>query len=188
MFFSRSVMYDSATPWTVARQASLSITNSQSLLKLLSIKSVILFNHFILCRLLLLLPSIFPSIRIFSNESDLHIRWPTYWNFSFSISPSNEYSGLISLRMDWFDLHWKHTKTFVWMFWSYEGPCKTFKLKFPSSYVFNINRKLTNFNSVSYFHFLWNYDCLQSIIIICNYDYLIYWYISIQEAHWSQLS
>ena len=91
-----------ATPWTAARQASLSITNSQSLLKLMSIRSVIPSNHFILCRPLLLLPSIFPSIRLFSNESVLCIRWPDYW--SFSISPSNEYSGLISLRIDLFDL------------------------------------------------------------------------------------
>ena len=93
-----------ATPWTAARQASLSITNSQSLLKLMSIESVMPSNHLILCRLLLLPPSIFPSIRVFSNESVLHIRWPKYWSFSFSISPSNEYSVLISFRMDWLDL------------------------------------------------------------------------------------
>ena len=92
------------TPWTAARQASLSFTNSWSLLKLMSIKSVMPFNHLILCRPLLLLPSVFPSIRVFSNESVLHIRWPKYWSFSFSISPSNEYSGLIFFRMDWFDL------------------------------------------------------------------------------------
>ena len=93
-----------ATPWTAACQASLSITNSRSLLKLMSIESVMPPNHFILCRPLLLLPSIFSSIRVFSNESVLHIRWPKYWSFSFSISPSNEYSGLISFRMDWLDL------------------------------------------------------------------------------------
>ena len=93
-----------ATPWTAAYQASLSITNSQSLLKLMSIKSVMPSNHLILCHPLLLLPSIFPSIRVFSNESVLHIRWPKYWSFSFSINPSNEYSGLISFRIDWFDL------------------------------------------------------------------------------------
>ena len=93
-----------ATPWTVARQASLSITNSQSLLKLVSIESVLLSNRLILCCPLLLLPSVFPSIRVFSNESALHIRWPKYLSFSFSISPSNEYSGLISFRMDWLDL------------------------------------------------------------------------------------
>ena len=92
------------TPWTAARQASLSITNSWSLLKLMSIDSVMLYNHLILCHPLLLLPSIFPSIRVFSNESVLPIRWPKYWSFSFSISPSNDYSGLISFRMDWFDL------------------------------------------------------------------------------------
>ena len=92
------------TPWTAACQASLSITNSQSLLKLMSIKLVMPFNHLILCRPLLLLPSIFPTIRVFSNESVLHIRWPKYWSFSFSISPSNEYLGLISFRIDWLDL------------------------------------------------------------------------------------
>jgi len=93
-----------ATPWTSARQASLSITNSRSLLKLMSIESVMPSNHLILCHPLLLLPSIFPSIRVFTNESVLHIRWPKYWSFSFSISSSNEYSGLISFRMGWLDL------------------------------------------------------------------------------------
>ena len=92
-----------ATPWTAACQASLSITNSQSSPKLMSIESVMLSNHLILCHPLLL-PLIFPSIGVFSNELALHIRWPKYWNFSFSISPSNEYSGLISFRIDWFDL------------------------------------------------------------------------------------
>ena len=92
------------TPWTIAQQASLSITNSQSLLKLMSIELVMPSNHLILCCPLLLPPSIFPSIRVFSNESVLHIRWPKYWSFSFSISPSTEYSGLISFRMDWLDL------------------------------------------------------------------------------------
>ena len=93
-----------ATPWTAARQASRSITNSQSLLKLMSFESVMPSNHLILCHPLLLLPSIFPSIRVFLNESVLHIRWPKYWSLSFSISPSSEYSGLISFRMDWLDL------------------------------------------------------------------------------------
>ena len=93
-----------ATPWTIARQASLSIASSQSLFQLRSIESVIQSSHLILCRPLLLLPSIFPSIRVFSNESVLRIQWPKYWNFSFSISPSNEYSGLISFRVDWLDL------------------------------------------------------------------------------------
>ena len=93
-----------ATPWTAACQASLSISNSQSLLKLISIMSVMPSNHLILCRPLLLLPSIFPSIRVFSNELVLHIRWPKYWSFRFSISPSNEHSGLISFRIDRFDL------------------------------------------------------------------------------------
>ena len=102
--FSRSIVSDSATPWTAARQASLSIINPRSLLKLMSIDSVMPSNHLILCPPLLLLPSIFPRIRVFSNESVLHIQWPKYWSFSFSISPSNEYSGLISFRMDWLDL------------------------------------------------------------------------------------
>ena len=93
-----------ATPWTEAHQASLSFTLSQSLLKFMSIKSVMPSNHLILCRPLFLLPSIFPSIRVFSNESTLCIRWPKYWSFSFSISPSNDYSGLTSFRMDWLDL------------------------------------------------------------------------------------
>ena len=92
------------TPWTTASQASLSITISRSLLKLMSIKSGMPSNHLILCCSLLLLPSIFPSIRVFSNESALHIRWPKYCSFSFSISPSNKYSGLISFRNDWFEL------------------------------------------------------------------------------------
>ena len=91
-------------PPTAARQASLSITNSRSSLKLMSIKSVMLSNHLILCHPLLLQPSIFPSIRVFSYESVLHIMWPKYWSFSLSISPSNEYSGLISFKMDWLDL------------------------------------------------------------------------------------
>ena len=92
------------TPWTAAHQASLSITNSQSLLKLMSIESVMPSNHLIFCHLLLLPPSLFPSIKVFSNESVLHIRWPKYWSFSLNISPSSEYSGLISFRMDWLDL------------------------------------------------------------------------------------
>ena len=103
--FSHSVMSDQffATPWT-ACQASLSITNSRSPPKPRSIESVMTFNHLILCHPLLLLPSIFPNIRVFSNESALPIRWPKYWNFSFNISPSNGHPGLISFRMDWLDL------------------------------------------------------------------------------------
>ena len=101
--FSHSIMSDSAIPWTAARQASLSITKSWSLLKLMSIESVMPSNHLILCHPLLL-PSIFPSIRVFSNESTLHVRWPKYWSFNFNISPSNEHSGLISFSMDWLDL------------------------------------------------------------------------------------
>ena len=104
LLFSHSDLSDSATPWTASHQASLSITNSQSLLKLMCIESVMPSNHLILCPPLLLLPAIFPSIRVFSNELALHMRWPKYWSFSFSISPSNEYSGLISFRMDWLDL------------------------------------------------------------------------------------
>ena len=97
-------MSNSVTPWTAALQASLSITNSQSLLKFMSTELVMPSNHLILCCPLLLLPSIFPSSRVFSNKSVLHIRWPKYWSFSFSISPSKEYSGLVSFRMDWLDL------------------------------------------------------------------------------------
>ena len=93
-----------ATPWTAACQASLSITNSRSLPKLMSIELVMPSNHLILCRPLLLLPSVFPSISVFSSESALCIRWPKYWSFSFNISPSSEHSGLISFRMDWLDL------------------------------------------------------------------------------------
>ena len=99
--FCCSVLSDSATPWTAAHWASLSITNSQSLLKLMSIKLVMPSNHLILCHPLLFLPSILPSIKVFSNESVLRIRGPKYWSFSFSIIFSNEYSGLISFRMDW---------------------------------------------------------------------------------------
>ena len=96
-------MSDSVTPWTAARQPSLSITNSRSLLKLMSVRLVMPSNHLILCHPLLLPPSIFPSIRVFSSES-VHIRWPKYWSFSFSISPSNEYLGLISFSIGWLDL------------------------------------------------------------------------------------
>ena len=101
---SRSCVWLFMTPWTTACQATLSITNSRSLLKLMSIESVMPSNHLVLCRPLLLLASVFPSIRVFSNESVLCIRWPKYRSFSFSISPPSEYSGLISFRIDWFDL------------------------------------------------------------------------------------
>ena len=104
LFSSLSHIWLFATPWTEALQASLFITNSQSLFKLMSIVSVMPSNHLILCRPLRLLPSIFLSIRVFSNELVPRIRWPKYWGFSFSISPSNEYSGLISFRMDWLNL------------------------------------------------------------------------------------
>ena len=102
MLFSRSVVSNSATPWTAAHQASLSITMSWSLLKLMSIESVMPSNHLILCHPLLLPPSVFLSIRVFSNEPTLRLRWRKYWSFTFSISHSNEYSGLISFRFDWF--------------------------------------------------------------------------------------
>ena len=101
---SSVTLSDSVTPWTAERQASLAITNSRSLLKFVSIESVMPSNHLILCHPFLLLPSIFPSIRVFSNESALCIKWPKYWSFSFNISPSNEYSGLISFMMNWMDL------------------------------------------------------------------------------------
>ena len=101
---SLSCVWLFVTPWTAAWQASLSITNSWSLLKLMSIESVMPSKHLILCHPLLLPPSIFPSIRVFSNELVLSIRWPNYWSFSFSIGPSNEYSGFISFRIEWFDL------------------------------------------------------------------------------------
>ena len=104
VFQSLSCVRLFVTPWTAACQASLSFTISQSLLKLMSLESVMPSNRFILCHPLLLLPSIFPSIRVFPSESALRIRWPKYWSFSFSISPTNEYSGLISFRIDWFDL------------------------------------------------------------------------------------
>ena len=107
---SLSCVWHFVTPWTAEDQASLSITNSQSLLKLMSIKSVVPSNRLILCRPFLLLPSIFPRIRVLSNESVLHIRWPKYWSFSFSISPSGEYSGLISFRMDWLDHILMHSR------------------------------------------------------------------------------
>ena len=120
-----------ATPWTTAHQASLSITGSRSLLKLMSIASVMPSNHLILCHPLLLLPSIFPSIRVFSNELVLHIGWPKYWSFSFNISPSNEYSGLISFRIDWFQwlkiclaMQGKSFRPLVWELRSHRGATK----------------------------------------------------------------
>ena len=97
-------MSDFATPWTAAYQASLSLTISHSLLKFMSIESVMLSSHLVLCHPLLLVPSVFPSIRVFPNKLAVHIRWPKYWSFNFSVSPSNEYSELISFRIDWFDL------------------------------------------------------------------------------------
>ena len=124
---SRSVVSNSETPWTAAHQVSWSFTITQSLLKLRSTESVMLFNHLILWRPLLLMPSIFPSIRVFSNGSALSIRWPKYWSFSFSISPSNDYSGLISFRMDWLDLLvvqgtlksiLQHHSLKTWILWS----------------------------------------------------------------------
>ena len=104
LLFCHSVMSTSVTPWTATHQASLSFTISQGFLKLTSIESAMPSNHLILCRSLLLLPSLFPSLRVFSSESAFHIRWPKYWSFGFSISPSNEHPGLISFRVDWLDL------------------------------------------------------------------------------------
>ena len=101
--FSHSAVSDSANPWTAAHQASLSITNSRNLLRLMSVKSVMPSNHLVLCHPLLLPPSIFPSVRVFSDKSVLRIRWPKYWSFSFNISPCSEHPGLISFRMDWLD-------------------------------------------------------------------------------------
>ena len=109
-----------AIPWTAAHQASLSITNSWSPPKPMSIESLIPSNHLILCRPFLLLPSIFPSIRVFSNESALSLRWPKYWSFSFNISPSNEHPGLISFRMDWLDLPWESKGLSRKMVWDYK--------------------------------------------------------------------
>ena len=104
LLFGRSAVPNSVTPWIATCQASLSFTIYQNLLKLMSMKLVMPSNHLVLCHPLLLLPSIFPRIRVFYNNAALYISWPKYWNFSFSISPSNEYSGLISFRMDWFDV------------------------------------------------------------------------------------
>ena len=118
-------MSDSATPWTAACQASLCITNSWSLLKLMSIASVMPSNNLVLCCPLLLPPSIFPSIRVFSNESALCIRWPKYWSFSFNISPSNEYSGLISFRVNWLDLLAAH-KTLKSLLQNHSSKCHQF--------------------------------------------------------------
>ena len=127
---SLSCVWLFATPQTAACQAALSITNSWSLLELMSIESVMPTNHLILCHPLILLPSIFPSIGVFSNESVLHIKWPMYWSFSFSTSLSNEYSGLISFRVDWFDLlavqrtlksllqHHSSKASILWLYWS----------------------------------------------------------------------
>ena len=140
------------TPWTVARQASLSITNSQSLLKLMCIELVMPSNHLILCRPLLLPLSIFPSIRIFSNESALRIRWPKYWSFSFNISPSNEYSGLISFKMDWLDLfvvqgtliELKKLASYGFLFISYLSLCFTRSGSYWSCSPFGMHNILYN--------------------------------------------
>ena len=123
-------MSDSLQEWTAAHQGSLSITNSQSLLKFMSIESVMPSNHLILCPPLLLPPSIFPTIRVFSNKSVLHIRWPKYWSFNVSISPSNEYSGLISFRIDWLDLL------------AVQGTLKSF---FPTPQLKSINSSVLSF-------------------------------------------
>ena len=136
-----------ATPWTAAPQDSLSITNSQSLLKLMSIVSVMPPNHLILCHPLLLLPSIFPSVRVFSDESALHIRWPKYWSFSFNISSSNEYSGMISFRMDWLDLL------------AVQGPLESS----PTTQFKSINSLHSAFFIVQL-----SYPCMICFIVTCN--------------------
>ena len=124
-----------AAPWIAEHQASLSITNSRNLLKLMSIESVMPSSHLILCRPLLLLPSMPPSIRVFSNESTLHMRWPKYWSFSFSISPSSEHPGLISFRMDWFDLPAvQGTLMLVSHYW--EEFVKNQRIKYPLSIIY----------------------------------------------------
>jgi len=145
--FSRSVVSDSATPWITARQASLSITNSRSSLRLTSVESVMPSSHLILCRPLLLLPPIPPSIRVFSNESSLRMRWPKYWSFSFSIVPSKEIPGLISFRMDWLDLLLlNYTK----------GSCVI-------PLTFSFENKLSKYTDISFAsHYcctLWNVSC-----------------------------
>ena len=128
-----------ATPWTAAHQASLSNINSWSLLKLMCIESVMPSNHLIFCRPLLLLPSIFPSIRLFSKESVLCIRWPKYWSFSFSTSPSNEYSGLISFRVDWFDL--LAVQEILKTFFQHHSSCKNGHNKGQKRYGRNRSRR-----------------------------------------------
>ena len=119
LLFSRSVMSNSAIPWTAAGQTSLSFTISQSLFKVMTFESMMPSNHLILCHPLLLLPSIFPNVRVFSSESAFHIRWPEYWSFSFSISPSNKYSGLISFRINCLDLIAVQgtLKSLLWLPW-----------------------------------------------------------------------
>ena len=136
------------TQWTAAHQTSLSITNSRSLLRLMSIESVMPSNHLILCRSFLLPPSIFPSIRVFSSESVLHIRWPKYWSFSFSISPSNEYSALISFRMDWLNflavqgtlksLLQHHSSKAYYTEWS--KPERKTPIQYTNAYIWNLER------------------------------------------------
>ena len=141
--FSHLVVSNSVIPWTAAYQASLPITNSQSLLKLMSIELVMPSNHLILCRPLLLPPSIFPRIRVFLNESVLCIKWPKYWSFSFSISPSNEYSGLISFRMDWLDLL------------AVQGTLKGLLQHHSSKYVLSYNKYGYQFSSVQSLSHVW---------------------------------
>ena len=161
-----SCIWPFATPWTAAHQAPLSITNSQSLLKLMSIESLIPSNHLILCHLLLLQPSIFPRIRVFSSESVLQIRWPKYWSFSFSISPSNEYSGLISFRIDWFDL--------LIVLGTLKNPldCKEIKPVHPKgnqSWIFldGLMLKL----KLQYFgHLIWRTDSLEKTLMLGKFE------------------
>ena len=153
------------TPWTAARQVSLSITNSRCLLKLMSVESVMQSKYLILCWPLLLLPSIFPSIRVFSNESVLCIRWPKYWSFSFIISPSNEYSGLISFRMDWLDLlvvegtlksllqHHSSKASILW--------CSAFFIV-SLCWEDSLEKEMATHSSIPAWRIPWSWDCKES--------------------------
>ena len=165
------------TPWTAACQASLSITNSQSLLKLVSIKSMMPSNHLILCHPLLLLPSIFPNIKVFSNDSVLHIRWLKYWSFSFSISPSDECLGLISFRIGWLDLpavqgtlksllqsHSSKASIFSWLFFSFKN---YFVVKYMCVCVYTA----WHIHEIFYFNYVTKYNWMELSIfaMLCNH-------------------
>ena len=186
-----------ATPWTAAHQTSLSFTNSRSLLKLMSIESVMPSNHLILCRPLLLLPSIFPSIKVFSNESALHIRWPKYWSFSFSIGPSNEYSGLISFKIG-FILWFIHGYSITWLIHARlekEKKKKTNKLvvMFPGTWEFMTfcwssewpTFKLTTllFHLADHLKVLWWLgDIFSELSVYCDQNFIL---LLVIESVWS---